>query len=64
MLAQRAKESEKINKKTKIDKERRGNSRKRLSGPVAKKRSRRRKLFYSYPKLSLGLVPYRPLTLK
>ena len=32
-----------------------------LSGPVEKKRSRRRKLLYPHPKLSLGLVPYRPL---
>ena len=37
------------------------NSQKELSGPVEKKKSRRRKLLYPHPKLSLGLVPYRPL---
>ena len=36
---------------------------KQLFGPVEKKRSRRRKLLYPHPKLSLGLVPYRPLLL-
>ena len=30
-------------------------------GLVEKKRSRRRKLLHPHPKLSLGLVPYRPL---
>ena len=35
-------------------------SQEQLSGPV-KKRGRRRTLLYPHPKLSLGLVLYRPL---
>ena len=54
---------EKIKKKTKISRvnDEGWNSQKQLSGPVEKNRSRRRKLLYPHPKLSLGLVPYRPL---
>ena len=37
------------------------NFRKQLPGPVEKKRRRRRKLLYPLPKLSLGLLPHRPL---
>ena len=64
-LAQRAKDSQKINKKTKTTKITEGwNSQKQLSGPVEKKRRKRRTLLYPHPNLSLGLVPYRPFTLK
>ena len=63
-LTKRAKDSQKI-KKTKILRvaDEGWNFQKQLSGPVEKKR-RRRKLLYLHPKLSLGLVPYRPFTLK
>ena len=58
-LAQRAKDSQKIKKKTKIPRVTKEgwNSQKQLSGPV-EKRGRRRKLLYPHPKLSLALVPY------
>ena len=61
VLAKRAKDSQKIKKKTKIPRvtDEGWNSQKQLSSPVEKKRSRRRKLLYPHPKLSLGLVPYR-----
>ena len=64
-FTQRAKDSQKI-KKTKILRvaDEGWNFQKQLSGPVEKKRRRRRKLLYLHPKLSLGLVPYRPFTLK
>ena len=35
-----------------------------MSGPAEKKGRRRRKLLYPHPKLSLGLVLYRPFILK
>ena len=61
----KAKDSHKIKKikKTKIPRitDEGWNSQKQLSGPVEKKRSRRRKVLYPHPKLSLGLVLYRPL---
>ena len=59
------KDSQKIKKWTKIPRvnDEGWNSQKQLSGPVKKKRSRRRKFLYPHPKLSLGLVLYRPFTL-
>ena len=53
---------QKITKKTKIPRvtDEGRNSQKQLSGPVEKKRRRRRELLYPYPKLVLGLVHYRP----
>ena len=56
-----ARNSQKIKKKTKNLRvtDEGWNYQKQLSGPV-EKRSRKRKLLYPHPKLSLGLVPYRP----